>query len=141
MGLELESFPIGPDPLSSFPATPVQAPEPSSINGIIREHSRERLYVTPLQWSEKHLQLLDCQFARKAISRKRDSLEQPSSHVKQTRDPESREQPGRHHRKPTAALSTEQAIRLAYRLSLRWRDARTSAVRDLLGSCGMSLVG
>ncbi|RSL97464.1 hypothetical protein CDV31_013016 [Fusarium ambrosium] len=37
-------------------------PQPSSINSIIRKHSRSRLYVSPFHWTSQHLQLLDCQF-------------------------------------------------------------------------------
>ncbi|KAI1367161.1 hypothetical protein F5Y08DRAFT_337039 [Xylaria arbuscula] len=38
---------------------------PLSINGLIRRHCRDRLYVHPLQWTTQHLQLLECQFVRR----------------------------------------------------------------------------
>ncbi|KAJ4328617.1 hypothetical protein N0V84_000976 [Fusarium piperis] len=54
-----------PQKLRSFSLTrpiQIQAPQPSSINSILREHSRTRLYVKPLYWTSQHLQLLNCQF-------------------------------------------------------------------------------
>lgn len=44
------------------PTCHVRAPEPGSINSIMREHSRTRLYVRPFLWTSQHLQLLECQF-------------------------------------------------------------------------------
>ncbi|KAK4202194.1 hypothetical protein QBC40DRAFT_46356 [Triangularia verruculosa] len=41
--------------------------EPASINDILRQHSRDRLFVLPLQWTAQHLALLGCYFARKEI--------------------------------------------------------------------------
>ncbi|KAK0701115.1 hypothetical protein B0T21DRAFT_134619 [Apiosordaria backusii] len=46
-----------------------QSPEPSSINDILRSHSRERLYVPPLQWTAHHLDLLGCRFVRNKTPR------------------------------------------------------------------------
>lgn len=37
-----------------------------SINGILRNNCRERLFVPPLQWTDRHLQLLRCFFTEKA---------------------------------------------------------------------------
>ncbi|KAK0744908.1 hypothetical protein B0T21DRAFT_447997 [Apiosordaria backusii] len=41
--------------------------EPASINDILRKHSRDRLFVLPLQWTAQHLALLGCYLARKEI--------------------------------------------------------------------------
>ncbi|KAI1108158.1 hypothetical protein F5Y14DRAFT_437188 [Nemania sp. NC0429] len=41
---------------------PYQPPHPLSINGLIRKHCRDRLYVHPLQWTSQHLELLGCRF-------------------------------------------------------------------------------
>ncbi|KAK0640712.1 hypothetical protein B0T16DRAFT_201555 [Cercophora newfieldiana] len=43
---------------------PSQSPEPFSINSILRQWNRERLYVEPIQWVQRHLQCLDCHFAQ-----------------------------------------------------------------------------
>jgi len=37
-------------------------PHPLSINGLIRKHCRNRLYVHPLQWTAQHLELLGYRF-------------------------------------------------------------------------------
>ncbi|KAF5018789.1 hypothetical protein F66182_9207 [Fusarium sp. NRRL 66182] len=57
--------------LDLSPPRSVRAPEPSSINSIIREHSRSRLYVSPLHWISQHLQLLDCQFVLKKTAKQK----------------------------------------------------------------------
>lgn len=44
------------------PSTVPPPPEPLSINGILREHCRSRLFVRPLHWTSDHLRLLDCRF-------------------------------------------------------------------------------
>lgn len=56
----------------SSPATILRpsVPEPLSINSIIRQYCRSRLYVPPLHWTSNHLQLLDCRFALKKTRRK-----------------------------------------------------------------------
>jgi len=48
----------------------LQSPEPSSINGILQENRGEGLYVHPLHWVSKHLQLLNCHFVHKNSRRK-----------------------------------------------------------------------
>jgi hypothetical protein len=39
-----------------------RAIEPTSIQSIIRDNSRDRLFVPPIAWTSKHLWLLDCTF-------------------------------------------------------------------------------
>lgn len=51
------------------PASLSQSPEPSSINDILRKHSRDRLYIPPLRWTAQHLNLLGCRFVRKKVPR------------------------------------------------------------------------
>lgn len=54
-----------PSPPAS-PASPalpgLNLPEPASINAILRDHCRTRLFVQPILWTSQHLRLLDCQF-------------------------------------------------------------------------------
>lgn len=33
-----------------------------SLNSLLRENNRERLYIDPLRWTSRHLQLLECRF-------------------------------------------------------------------------------
>lgn len=42
-------------------------PQPNSINAIIREHCRHRLYVRPELWTLKQLKLLGCEFVLKEL--------------------------------------------------------------------------
>ncbi|KAK3358785.1 hypothetical protein B0T25DRAFT_531157 [Lasiosphaeria hispida] len=51
------------------PVSLSQSPEPSSINNILRNHSRDRLYIPPLQWTAQHLDLLGCRFVRNKAPR------------------------------------------------------------------------
>lgn len=37
-------------------------PDPLSINGRLRLHPREKLYVSPIMWTARQLQILDCRF-------------------------------------------------------------------------------
>ncbi|KAH7309527.1 hypothetical protein B0I35DRAFT_482289 [Stachybotrys elegans] len=61
---------------SKKPGWPIRARpvEPSSINDIIRQHPRQRLFTTPEMWADKHLQVLNIQF------QKRDILGLPSTY-------------------------------------------------------------
>ncbi|KAF4968785.1 hypothetical protein FSARC_3914 [Fusarium sarcochroum] len=36
--------------------------KPKNVNGICRQHPRERLFVQPLEWTQLHLELLNCSF-------------------------------------------------------------------------------
>lgn len=47
-----------------YPAFATTKPEPSSINDLIRQHPRTRLYVKPSQWTPQHLELLQCHFGK-----------------------------------------------------------------------------
>ena len=42
-----------------------QPPQPLSLNDLLRQHCRDRLYIQPLHWTAKHLQLLKCYFVRR----------------------------------------------------------------------------
>jgi len=42
-----------------------QSPQSSSLNDLLRQHCRDRLYVQPLHWTAQHLQLLGCRFVRR----------------------------------------------------------------------------
>ena len=44
------------------PPRSASSPEPSSVNAVLREHHRTRLYVRPLHWTQTHMQLLGCRF-------------------------------------------------------------------------------
>lgn len=39
-----------------------QLPDPGSINDLLRKTCRERLYVSPLRWTWRQLDLLQCRF-------------------------------------------------------------------------------
>ena len=39
-----------------------QLPQPLSLNDLLRQHCRDRLYVPPLRWTAQHVQLLKCRF-------------------------------------------------------------------------------
>ncbi|KAK3369242.1 hypothetical protein B0T24DRAFT_357233 [Lasiosphaeria ovina] len=51
---------------------PSESPPPRvlSINAIMRQHPRARLYVRPALWTAQHLQLLDCHFIIAAQERR-----------------------------------------------------------------------
>lgn len=53
----------------------LQPAKPSSINGLLRQHCRESLYVDPLRWTERQLDLLGLSFTdRHCISRQQRGL-------------------------------------------------------------------
>ncbi|KAK3941961.1 hypothetical protein QBC46DRAFT_352821 [Diplogelasinospora grovesii] len=59
--------PSVPRPLASQPSVSrtlaaFATPHPSSLNGLIQKHGRERLYVKPIRWTARHLELLECHF-------------------------------------------------------------------------------
>jgi hypothetical protein len=39
-----------------------QPPQSFSLNDLLRQHCRDRLYIQPLHWTAQHLQLLECRF-------------------------------------------------------------------------------
>ena len=43
-------------------STIATVPELGSINDILRQHNRQRLYVRPITWTSDQLRLLECQF-------------------------------------------------------------------------------
>lgn len=45
----------------------IARPEPNSINHILREQCRTRLYVAPIFWRENHMRLLQCNFVLKNL--------------------------------------------------------------------------
>ena len=54
-----------PSPSASPPTSGLSdaaALRPLSLNQILRLHPRERLLVPPLQWTSRHLELLQCSF-------------------------------------------------------------------------------
>ncbi|OJJ69495.1 hypothetical protein ASPBRDRAFT_57159 [Aspergillus brasiliensis CBS 101740] len=56
--------------------------EPNSIDSIIRNNSRDRLYVPPVAWTSKHLQHLNCGFIlqKGQIKERRESQADPPVH-------------------------------------------------------------
>jgi hypothetical protein len=60
------SLEMGLQPLSTSPSTSTvpdsSPPQPLSLSQILRLHPRERLLVHPLQWTARHLELLQCSF-------------------------------------------------------------------------------
>jgi hypothetical protein len=55
-----------PDPVPPLHTT-VRPPQPGSIQAIIREHCRSRLYVPPIAWTSKQPRLLGCRFVFKTL--------------------------------------------------------------------------
>ncbi|CAH0022789.1 unnamed protein product, partial [Clonostachys rhizophaga] len=50
----------------SVPPWPESRPtEASSLNGLLRQHNRVRLYVSPLHWTSQHLELLNLRYKKK----------------------------------------------------------------------------
>ncbi|KAK0753878.1 hypothetical protein B0T18DRAFT_385850 [Schizothecium vesticola] len=49
-------------PVAAFP---MPSPEPFSINHMIRQHPRTRLFVAPIKWTSEQPRLLGCQFVLK----------------------------------------------------------------------------
>ncbi|KAI1775000.1 hypothetical protein F4818DRAFT_58005 [Hypoxylon cercidicola] len=41
----------------------------TSINQLLRRHSRERLFVKPIRWTNRQIELLGCQFIARRLSR------------------------------------------------------------------------
>lgn len=111
-------------------------PEPLSINGILRQHSRSRLFVKPLRWKQLQLELLGCRFAfRKAgKTRKENGADRAQA-------PDEREQRHGHATSFDPTLLTESAICTALRRirCLSVRSFKRSAIQTLLEGCGMCL--
>ncbi|UKZ82972.1 hypothetical protein TrVFT333_010773 [Trichoderma virens FT-333] len=131
-------------PLSPFCLASIRTPEPSSINGILRQHCRKRLYVTPLHWKLEHLDLLGCRF--RARSDKKDKTKKPEidGHVQETQNLSG--QPDAQVAKNTAKLPASSIIREAasklsgssYPAYFTLDSVQANAMRRLLGGCGMT---
>ncbi|EHK26801.1 uncharacterized protein TRIVIDRAFT_62604 [Trichoderma virens Gv29-8] len=131
-------------PLSPFRLASIRTPEPSSINGILRQHCRKRLYVTPLHWKLEHLDLLGCRF--RARSDKKDKTKKPEidGHVQETQNLPG--QPEAQVAENTAKLPPSSIIREAasklsgssYPAYFTLDSVQANAVRRLLGGCGMA---
>ncbi|KAK1749640.1 hypothetical protein QBC47DRAFT_354760 [Echria macrotheca] len=99
--------------------------EPSSLHSILRDNETERLYTHPLQWSSRHLQLINCQFVRRTLN--------PKSTVT------GRKRPLEHPTDVKLAGLSEQAIDRASRY-LRQNcttESKNSTVRQLLRDHGI----
>lgn len=124
--------------------TTTRPADPLSINGLMRKHSRDRLYVPLLHWTSQHLQLLDCQFIlekagpqQKESSRRRRGRSGNANQGCYTDDKATR---NRQQHSEAASLSTEAVIR-ATADDLRYASTtefKTSAVRHLLERHGIS---
>jgi len=114
----------------------IQSPEPLSINYLIREQSRSRLYVSPLRWTSQHLQLLDCRFLPEEPEPKR----RPSS-SNADKDYRAREKAihcqGQNNER--VHLPTMFAIHTvaSHLFGANMITFKTSAIRDFLEDCGM----
>jgi hypothetical protein len=56
-----------------FKAAATAEPEPNSINAIIHEHCRTRLFVEPIAWTHEHVRLLECTFTLVRLPRRQRS--------------------------------------------------------------------
>ena len=112
-------------------ATPIQQHEAPSINSIIRQHNRVRLYVPPLKWNMQHLELLGCRFVSEKPRKKRrvSASEQKTRSGSATR---------RQHHGEGTALSNEAAVRMAsgHLIHARTNSFKTLAIRELLEDYG-----
>lgn len=109
------------------------SPEPLSINGILRQHSRNRLFVTPLHWKSLQLELLGCRFASRKAGQK--------IRRKDSDAPNGREQCHGHAANYDPTLLTEPAIWMALHRIRRLGvpSSKRSAIQHLLEGCGMSV--
>ncbi|RFU73819.1 hypothetical protein TARUN_8425 [Trichoderma arundinaceum] len=51
-------------PVSSSSKEPASPPAPLSLYGIARLHCREEILISPLRWTGRHLELLQCSFGK-----------------------------------------------------------------------------
>jgi hypothetical protein len=114
---------------------PGAVPEPLSINSILRQHCRSRLYVPPLHWTSDHLQLLDCRFALKRA--RQNKRLKPRRRPATSRDAQSRLTDDVTHSQQqhqAAKLTTETVIHAAHLLLYQAHNtvAKRCAVRELL---------
>jgi hypothetical protein len=131
-----------PRPSTSKSPTSIRLPDPSSIYGLMREHSRERLYVRPLHWTSQHMQLLECRFIlEEAEPQKKESSwrrrgssgnanQSDCTYGKGTCKPRQNGE--------AVSLTRETAIRVAADglRCLSTTEFKISAVRQLLEMCG-----
>ncbi|KAI0414057.1 hypothetical protein F5X98DRAFT_350348 [Xylaria grammica] len=95
-----------------------QPPHPLSVNGLIRKHCRDRLYVHPLQWTAQHLELLGYRFVRKSNRKLRDHRHQ-------------------HQHQNSLQLPSEETIRATtnYLRKPSIRDFKTTIMIEFLTAC------
>lgn len=110
---------------------PVQQHEAPSINSIIRQHNRVRLYVPPLKWNMQHLELLGCRFVPGKPRKKR----RISASERGTRSGSATR---RQQRGEGTALSNAAAVRMAsgHLIHARTNSFKTLAIRELLEDYG-----
>jgi len=126
----------------------VALPTSSSINNIIRQHPRVRLYVTPLHWQMRHLELLGCQFVPEKARRRQNGVKSAPerrcrySNAKETRSCSEIVSPRHQQQSDAATSSTEPAIRAAdHLLHSHWNKFKTLAVHDLLNDYEIRRIG
>ncbi|OJI88105.1 hypothetical protein ASPTUDRAFT_80599 [Aspergillus tubingensis CBS 134.48] len=108
--------------------------EPNSIDSILRDNSRDRLYVSPVVWTMRHLRLLGCGFSLKTSKRKN----RPHSQVMLS------DSPVHDLRKPNLPADLRRAIHHSYEsLSFYFRQQPVASVWTegifFLNSTGPSL--
>lgn len=119
-------------PIALFNAAS-KAPEPNSINAIIREHCRHRLYVQPALWTPKQPELLGCKFVSKTIP--------PGRRCKKTKPAELVDVDFLSLPKEPGAIYGH-AVRAATQLRKSCTlEATDSAVRQLLAACKFEYLG
>ncbi|KAL7941401.1 hypothetical protein V8C42DRAFT_335051 [Trichoderma barbatum] len=130
-------------PSASLPLASIAPPEPLSINGILRQRCRKRLYVTPLHWKLQQLDLLGCRFRGRGEEKKKINHNESEGHVQEP--PSLQGQPqGQLQGKvkgTTKYLPTNEVIREASSC-LRWvrlASSRAEDVQYLLEHCGMTI--
>lgn len=96
-------------------------PHPLSVNGLIRKHCRNQLYVHPLQWTAQHLEPLGYRFVRKSNRKLRDH----SQHQHQPQN--------------SLQLPSEATIRATtnYLRKPSIRDFKTTIIIEFLAACNV----
>ncbi|KAK3293973.1 uncharacterized protein B0H64DRAFT_462295 [Chaetomium fimeti] len=128
--------PLEDDPNSSASnlATPPQSPagphqpKRSSLNDILRENSRHRLFVRPWKWTSRHLRLLDCRFLLEKGERKSEVMDTESSVQDGLTISQQQKRPGH--------LSSEEVATAIDHLSCDSHRLRLSAIGLLLSDHG-----
>ncbi|GLA77078.1 hypothetical protein AtubIFM55763_008960 [Aspergillus tubingensis] len=100
--------------------------EPNSIDSILRDNSRDRLYVPPVAWTMRHLRLLGCGFTLRTSKRK----DRPHSQAVILDSPV--------HDLPKPNLSADLRRAMLQFGGRRTLEVKKTAIKEILGAYGFS---